>query len=152
MTDDGIHGEADLLVSIPRPRWRTIRRVIVFGSSLMISLLTLVVLCGGVYPRTMTVTQRAFLLGLLGVFCFNAVSKVVLLWLSLKLPLEILKSGIAFQGVKWSWEAIEGCRWARYSPDTLDVRFHRLRHYFPIPRNQRANVEAALRELDKWEC
>ena len=59
MTDDGIHGEADLLVSIPWPRWRTIRRIVVFGSGLMISLLTLVVLCGGVYPRSMTVTQRA---------------------------------------------------------------------------------------------
>ena len=102
MTDDGIQGEADLLVSIPRPRWRTIRRVIVFGFSLMINLLTLVVLCGGVYPRTMTVTQRAFLLGFIGVFCLSAASKVVLLRLSLKLPLEIFKSGIAFQGVKWS--------------------------------------------------
>ena len=145
--------EADLLVSIPRPRWGTIRRFFVFGLSLMISLTAaFLVLSDLLYQRGMTAAQRALLLGLAGMFCFNALTKVWLLRLSLKLPLQILKSGIAFQGVKTSWGKVEGCLWARYSPNSLEVRFHRLRHHFLIPKDQRAAVEAALRDVGKWQC
>ena len=151
-TAGDVSSEGDLLVSIPRPRWRTIRRVCVFGFSLFVSLSAGFLMVDDlVHHKGMTAAQRALLMGLAGMFCFNALVKVVLLRLSLKLPLEIFKSGIAFQGVIWSWEAIEECRWARYSPDTLEVRFHRLRSYLPIPGVQRAAVEAALRDLGKWQ-
>ena len=69
----------------------------------------------------------------------------------LKLPLEIFKSGIAFQGVKTPWEALEGCRSARYSPNTLVVCHHRLRHDLLVRRDHRAAVEAALRDIEKWQ-
>ena len=54
--------------------------------------------------------------GLLALFWLNALIKVVLLRLSLKLPLEIFRSGIAFQGVKTPWGKVEGCLWATVLP------------------------------------
>jgi hypothetical protein len=153
MADDAISGEADLLVSVSRPRWRTIRRVLLFGSVAIFYLAMLFfVLRDLLDARSMTVFQPALLLGLVGLFGFGSLIKVVLIWFSLKLPLEIFKSGIAFQGVKPPWKAVEGCRWGRYTPGTLEVRIRRTRLYFPIPRGQRDTVEASLRDLGKWQC
>jgi hypothetical protein len=149
----GASDEGDLLVSIPRPRWTTIRRVSVFGFSLLFSVAVDFVLLNDLIHRgAMTRAQRVVLLGFAGVSCFNAFIKAVLLKLSLKLPIEILKSGIAYQGTRIPWVTVEGCRWARYSPDTLEVRAHRLRSYFAIPRDQRDAVEAALRDVGKWQA
>ncbi len=153
MVGASVSDEADLLVSIPRPHWKIIRRVLVFGFSLMISLTAAFLVSNDLLSeRGMTAAQRVLLLGLAGMFGFNALIKVWLLSLSLKLPLQIFKSGIAFQGVKMPWGTVEGCRWARYSPASLEIRFHRRRHYFIVPMDQRAAVEAALRDLGKWQC
>jgi hypothetical protein len=144
--------EDDLLVSIPRPRWPTIRRVLLFGAkSLLFFAMAFVVLGKLNNYREMTAVQWEVLLGLLGLFCFDALANVLLLGFSLRLPLQILRSGIAFQGVKIPWVSIEGCRWARNFPDSLEVRFHRQRHYVRTLKNQRAALEAALRDLGKWQ-
>jgi hypothetical protein len=100
----------------------------------------------------MSAAQRALLLGLAVIFGLNALIKLALIWFSLKLPLEISMSGIAVEGMKISCGAVEGCRWARYPPDTLEVRMHLARDYFQVPRNQRAAVEAALRKVGNWQC
>jgi hypothetical protein len=98
----------------------------------------------------MSPTQRILLLGFSAILLLNALIKMVLIWFSLKLPLEISKLGMTVRGVKMGWEAIDACRWAPYSPDTLEVRTHLIRDYLPIPRSYRAGVEAALRKVGKW--
>jgi hypothetical protein len=153
MTGDGINVAHDLLVSVPRPRWPTIRRVLLFGFCAICYLAMLFVVLGDLLnPRSMTVLQRALLLGLVGLFGFNALIKVVLIRFSLKLPLEIFRSGIAFQGVKTSWKEVAECRWGRYTPGILEVLIRRTRICIPIPKDQRATVEASLRDLGKWQC
>jgi hypothetical protein len=152
LAGDVLSEEDHPLVSIPRPRWRTTRRVLLFGSkSLFFFAMAFVVLGNLKSYRDMTAVQWAVLLGLLGLSCFDALASVDLLRFSLKLPLQIFRSGIAFQGVKIPWATVEGCCWARYFPDSLEVRFHRLRHYLRIPKDQRADVETALRGLGKWQ-
>jgi hypothetical protein len=152
MTTADASNEGDLLVSIPRPCWLTISRVCIFGFSLVVCVAAgFLVLTDLVHHAGITGTQRALLAVFAGLLLFNALFKVVLLWFSLKLPLEIFKSGIAFQGVKMPWEAVEGCHWARYSPNTLVVRHHRLRHDLLIPREHWADVEAALRDVGRWQ-
>jgi hypothetical protein len=153
MTAADLRDESDLLVSIPRPRWLTIRRVCIFGFNLVISVAAgFLVLTDLVHRSGVTGILRALLAVFAGLLFLSALFRVVLIWFSLKLPLQIFKSGIAFQGVKMPWEAVEGCRWARYSPNTLVVRHHRLRHDLLIPRDHRAAVEAALRDVGKWQC
>jgi hypothetical protein len=142
----------DLLVSIPRPRWRTIRRTLLFGCGAVFYFLAgLLPLTDLLTNHSATVGRQLLMSGLLALFWLNALIKVVILRFSLNLPLEIFRSGIASQGVKMSWELIQGCRWARYAPGTLEVRTQRTRLYFPIPRDQRTSTEAALRDLGKWQ-
>ncbi len=145
--------EGDPLVSVPRPRWRTFTRIIQFGSmSLFFFAMAFVVLGSLKNDSDMSTGHRVLLFALFALFCVDALLHLFLLRLSLKLPLEIFRSGIAFQGMKMSWETDEGCRWARYAPGTLELRTHRSRLYFPISREQRAAVEATLRDLGKWQC
>ncbi len=153
MTTAHVSNEGDLLVSIPRSRWLTVRRVCVFTVHSVISLAAaFIILTHVVHHKGVPGILRALLVVLAGLLFVSALFRVVLIWFFLKHPLEIFKSGIAFQGVKMPWEAVEGCRWARYSPNTLVVRHHRLRHDLLIPRDHRAAVEAALRDVGKWQC
>src|SRR5262249_19972175 len=115
LSGGGIIDEDYPLVSIPRPRWRTTRRVLLFGfKSLFFLAMAFVVLGNLKNYKDMAAVQWALLLGLLSLFSFDALANVVLLRFSLKLPLQIFRSGIAFQGVKIPWATVEGCRWARY--------------------------------------
>jgi hypothetical protein len=152
MTDADFSNEGDLIVSIPRPGWPTLRRVCIFGFGMVGALAAgFLVFTDLVHHTGMTGTRRALLVVFAGLLLFSALFKVRLLWFSLKPPLEVSKSGIAFQGAKMPWEAVEGCHWARYSPNTLVVCHHRLRHDFLIPPDHRAAVEVALREVGKWQ-
>lgn len=102
--------------------------------------------------KYLTPTSRLLLFGLVGISWLNVIIDVARLRRSLKHPLAIFKSGIEVQGVKIPWSEVEWCRWGRYVPKNLEVQTHRLRLYFPIPRDQRATVEAALRDSGKWQC
>jgi hypothetical protein len=152
-TAAGTSNAADLLVAIPRSRWLTIRRVCIFSVNSVICLAAaFLILTDLVHHKGMPGILQALLVVLAGLLFVSVLFRVVLIWFSLKLPLEIFKSGIAFQGLKMPWEAVEWCRWARYSPEVLEVQLHRVRDHLLIPRAHRAAVEAALRDVGKWQC
>ena len=95
----GVSAAADLLVWIPRQRSRTIRRVCIFGFSMVVSFAAGLFLLDELVRHTgMSAAQRVLFLGLAVLFCLNALGKVVLIWFSLKLPLEISKSGMNSSG------------------------------------------------------
>ena len=139
-----VSADGDLLVSVPPEPWPTIRRVQIFGFGLVALLTVGFLLLNALVHHSGVTTVQRVLVALAGLFFLGAVFKAILIWFSLKPPIAIYKSGIAFQGVKMPWEAIEGCRWAQDLPDNLVVLHHRLQDYVRIPRNQRSAVEAAF--------
>jgi len=144
--------EDELLVSIPRPFWRTLNRLRVFGLGLVVTLyLAYYLLNNLLQSESLTGIQVALVVILVAAVIFATLFRFVLIWFSLKPPLEIFESGIAIQGFKRSWEHVEGCCWAKYSPDSLMVNSYRQQCLIPIPPNQRAAVENALRNADKWQ-
>ena len=76
MTAADVSNEGNLLLSIPCPRWLTIRRVCIFGFSLVIALAAgFLVLTDLVHHAGMTGTQRALLMVFAGLLLFNALFK-----------------------------------------------------------------------------
>ena len=142
----------ELLVSIPRPRWRVIKSLLVSGLLLAVTLFSIYLFLTILLRRDdLTVIQVAFHVLIITLAVIVTFVRVVMIWFALQPPLEIFKSGIAMQGMKRSWEHVEDCGWSKYSPDTLKVRSYRQQCLIPIPPNQRAEVESALRNAGKWQ-
>jgi hypothetical protein len=152
MTAHDIDGTSDLVVSIPLPRWRTTRRILhvglvailflALGATLLNKLLT---------QETVTVQRRGLLAALVGFSFVLAFVNLMILRLALKRPFAVLESGIELQGGKIPWEKIDNCHWGRYTGGILNLRTHYGRFFVPVPKSQRAAVEAALRRVGRWQ-
>ncbi len=153
MISSGLSVTSDLVVSIPRPNWHSILLTLCHGSFALFWLaFGFKILADLSTFKYATPTNRLLSLGLVGVSWLNGMLQVWTLRRILKNPLAILRSGIEVQGVKMPWSKIEYCRWGRYAPSKLEVHADRSRLYFSIPGDQRATVEATLRDLGKWQC
>ena len=90
MAAAGADNPADLLVAIPRLRWLTVRRVCVFTVHSVISLAAaFIILTHVVHHKGVPGILRALLVVLAGLLFVRALLRVVLIWFSLKLPVEI---------------------------------------------------------------
>ena len=65
--------------------------------------------------------------------------------------LKIDKRGLRAGKLNLAWDKVVGCHWNRYRPGDLEVRTHDARSSVLIDARYRAEVEAALRKLGKWE-
>lgn len=151
-TSENPDHQDELLVSIPRPRRRKIKSIRIFGLGLIITLFLVYYLVKNLIQRDdLTGIQIALHVLFITLAIFTIPLRSFFIWLSLKPALEIFRSGIAMHGMKTSWEHVEECGWAKYSPDNLMVRSYHQQSLIPIPPQQRAAVESALRNAGKWQ-
>jgi hypothetical protein len=146
----------DPIVSMPRPRWRTLTTTgFRLSFALMFSYVGAVLLYRLLTHDRFTEHQRLFFAVLAGLCFVGALINLLILRLAWRRPFAILKDGIELYGRTLLWEKVASCRWGRYTPGVLIISTQpdqtRVSLSVSIPERQRTRVEAALRRPGKWD-